>query len=185
MTELLPEEGDIMFSTISSLIIPLMVLGIVIYGIKKKVSVYDVFVEGAKESFEMILTLFPCLLGMLLAINIFLKSEVLNVFLDVLAPFFSYLKVPLEIIPMAIMRPISGGSSLAILNNLLETYGPDSLIGRIGSVIQGSTETTFYVLTLYFGSIGIKKIKHALWVGLLVDLIGIISGIVIVGLLFN
>jgi spore maturation protein B len=162
-----------------------MVLTIIVYGIIKKVNVYDVFVDGAKESFEMILTLFPCLLGMLLGINIFLKSDILSVLLNGMAPLFSYLKVPLEIVPMAIMRPISGGSTLAILNNLLETYGPDSLIGRIGSVIQGSTETTFYVLTLYFGSVGIKKIRHALWVGLLVDLIGIISGIVIVGLFFT
>ncbi len=174
-----------MFNLISSLIIPLMVLTIIVYGIIKKVNVYDVFVDGAKESFEMILTLFPCLLGMLLGINIFLKSDILSVLLNGMAPLFSYLKVPLEIVPMAIMRPISGGSTLAILNNLLETYGPDSLIGRIGSVIQGSTETTFYVLTLYFGSVGIKKIRHALWVGLLVDLIGIISGIVIVGLFFT
>lgn len=174
-----------MFNVISSLIIPIMVLTIIIYGIIKKVNVYDVFIEGAKEGFEMVLTLFPCLLAMLLGINIFLKSDVLNVLLNVIDPFFSYLKIPLEIVPMAIMRPISGGATLAILNNLFEDYGPDSLIGRIGSVIQGSTETTFYVLTLYFGSIGIKKIKHALWAGLLVDLIGIISGIVIVGLLFR
>lgn len=174
-----------MFSIISSLIIPIMVLGIIVYGIKKKVNVYDVFVDGAKEGFEMVLTLFPCLLAMLLGINIFLKSDVLSVFLNILEPFFSYLKIPLEIVPMAIMRPISGGSTLAILNNLFETHGPDSFIGRIGSVIQGSTETTFYVLTLYFGSVGIKKIKHALWAGLLVDLIGITSGILIVGLLFN
>lgn len=86
---------------------------------------------------------------------------------------------------MAIMRPISGSSSLAILNNLFQEYGPDSFIGRVGSVIQGSTETTFYVLTLYFGSVGIKKIRHALWVGLLVDLIGILVSIIIVGLFFQ
>ena len=83
------------------------------------------------------------------------------------------------------MRPISGSSSLALLNNLFTQFGPDSFIGRVGSVIQGSTETTFYVLTLYFGSVGIKKIRHALWVGLLVDLIGILASIIIVGLFFN
>ena len=85
---------------------------------------------------------------------------------------------------MAIMRPISGSSALAILNNLFQEYGPDSLIGRIASVIQGSTDTTLYVLTLYFGSVGIKKIRYAMYVGLIADLIGIISAIVIVNLLF-
>ena len=185
MIEWSAETGDILFSIISNLIIPIMVLSIILYGIKKKINVYDVFVEGAKESFEMVLTIFPCLLGMILAINIFLKSDFLNVFLNIIEPFFTYVKIPMEIVPMAIMRPISGGSTLAILNNLLEDYGPDSFIGRIGSVIQGSTETTLYVSTLYFGSIGIKKIRYALWVGLLVDLIGILSGIIIVGLLFS
>jgi spore maturation protein B len=181
----LPEEGEWMFNTISNLVIPLMVLGIVLYGIKKKVNVYDVFVEGAKESFEMVISLFPCLLAMILGINLFLKSDVLSMIFNLLDPFFSYLKIPLEIIPIAIMRPISGSSSLALLNNLFTQFGPDSFIGRVGSVIQGSTETTFYVLTLYFGSVGIKKIRHALWVGLLVDLIGILASIIIVGLFFN
>lgn len=174
-----------MFKIISNLIIPLMVLGIVIYGIRQRVNVYDVFIEGAKESFEMVISLFPYMLAMIFGINLFLKSNALNYFLNLLKPFFSYLNIPLEIIPMAIMRPISGSSSLAILNNLFQEYGPDSFIGRVGSVIQGSTETTFYVLTLYFGSVGIKKIRHALWVGLLVDLIGILVSIIIVGLFFQ
>ncbi len=103
---------------------------------------------------------------------------------DFFAPVFNLIKVPIEIIPMAIMRPISGSSSLAILNNLLKDYGPDSFIGRLGSVIQGSTDTTLYVLTLYFGSVGIKKIKYALWAGLLSDLIAIICSIIVVNILF-
>ena len=173
-----------MVNVISSLMLPLLVLFVVIYGLLKKVDIYNVFVEGAKEGFEMVFTLFPCLLAMILGINLFLKSDILNIILNFINPYLKMINVPVEIIPMAIMRPISGGSSLAILNNLYEVYGPDSFIGRIGSVIQGSTETTFYVLTLYFGSVGIKKIKHALWVGLVVDLIGIISGIIIVGLFF-
>ncbi|MDD3392841.1 MAG: spore maturation protein [Bacilli bacterium] len=174
-----------MITYISSLMLPCLVLFIVAYGLYKKVDIYNVFVDGAKEAFDMLPTLFTCILGMILGINLFLESNILGYFLDAINPVLKSFQIPAEIIPMAIMRPISGGSTLALLNNLFETYGPDSYIGRIGSVIQGSTETTFYVLTLYFGSVGIKKIRHALWVGLLVDLIGIISGIVIVGLFFN
>lgn len=173
-----------MFKLISSLMIPLMVLLVILYGIYKKLDVYDVFIEGAKESFNMILELFPTLLGMILGINIFLKSGVLDFVLHGLGPFFNYLKIPLEIIPMAIMRPISGSSTLAILNNIYETFGPDGYLGTLASVIQGSTDTTFYVLTLYFGSIGIKKIRYAMWAGLCADLIGIIASIVIVNFLF-
>ena len=137
-----------------------------------------------KESFGMVLELFPTLLGMILGINIFLKSGVLDYVLQGLAPFFSYLKVPLEIIPMAIMRPISGSYTLAILNNIYEVFGPDGYLGTLASVIQGSTDTTFYVLTLYFGSIGIKKIRYAMWAGLCADVIGIIASVIIVNFLF-
>lgn len=170
--------------TISNLIIPLMVLFIIIYGIKKKVNIYDEFLTGSTESFGMILKIFPCLLAMILGINIFLKSGLLNIVTNILEPFFDLIKIPIQVFPMMIMRPISGTSSLAILNNLFETFGPDSIIGILGSIIQGSTDTTFYVMTLYFGSIGIKKIRYALWAGLFADLIGITASIIITNILF-
>lgn len=170
--------------TISNLIIPLMVLFIIIYGIKKKVNIYDEFLTGSTESFGMILKIFPCLLAMILGINIFLKSGLLNIITNILEPFFDLIKIPIQVFPMMIMRPISGTSSLAILNNLFETFGPDSIIGILGSIIQGSTDTTFYVITLYFGSIGIKKIRYALWAGLFADLIGITAAIIITNILF-
>lgn len=170
--------------TISNLIIPLMVLFIIIYGIKKKVNIYDEFLTGSTESFGMILKIFPCLLAMILGINIFLKSGLLNIITNILEPFFDLIKIPIQVFPMMIMRPISGTSSLAILNNLFETFGPDSIIGILGSIIQGSTDTTFYVITLYFGSIGIKKIRYALWAGLFADLIGITVSIIITNILF-
>lgn len=173
-----------MLSTISSFIIPLLVLIVVGYGFIKKINIYDVFVEGSMESFDLVLTMFPCLLGMIFGVNLFLKSGVLDFIFQLLEPFFSYIKVPIEIFPMMVMRPISGSSSLAILNNIYEGFGPDSFIGRLASVIQGSTDTTFYILTLYFGSIGIKKIKYALWSGLFADLLGILSAVFLVNLLF-
>lgn len=169
---------------ISSLIIPIMVLSVVIYGIYKKVNIYDVFIEGSKESFEMIFTIFPYLLGMMLAINLFLHSNILSNLSNLISPLLDLIGVPFDIVPMAIMRPISGNSSLAILNNIFLNYGPDSFIGRLASTIQGSTDTTFYVLTLYFGSVGIKKIRYALIAGLFADLIGIIASIMIVKLVF-
>lgn len=170
--------------TISNLIIPLMVLFIIIYGIKKKVNIYDEFLTGSTESFGMILKIFPPLLAMILGINIFLKSGLLVTVTNIIKPLFNIIKVPIEVFPMMIMRPISGTSSLAILNNLFETFGPDSIIGILGSIIQGSTDTTFYVITLYFGSIGIKKIRYALWAGLFADLIGITASIIITNIFF-
>ena len=170
---------------ISNLILPLLVLIIVLYGIKKKINVYDSFTTGAKESFEMTLNLFPNLLAMILGVNIFIKSGILNFFLNLLEPIFNIIKVPIQIIPLAIMRSISGSSSLALLNTIFENYGPDHIITRISSIIQGSNDTTLYVITLYFGSIGIKKIKYALKVGLLADLIGVVSAIIITNLFFT
>lgn len=169
---------------ISNLIIPIMVLSVVIYGIYKKINIYDVFIDGAKESFEMIFTIFPYLLGMMLAINLFLHSNFLEIISNFISPVLDLIGIPFDIVPMAIMRPISGSSSLAILNNIYTDFGPDSFIGRLASTIQGSTDTTFYVLTLYFGSIGIKKIRYSLIAGLFADLIGIIASIIIVKLAF-
>ena len=173
-----------MINKISNLIIPLIVLLVIIYGVRKKVNVYDTFIEGAKESFDMFINLFPTFLAMILGINIIINCGLITYILNLLKPIFEFIKVPLEIIPMALMRPISGSSSLALLNNIFATNGPDSLVGRIGSLIQGSTDTTFYVISLYFGSIGIKKIKYALWAGLFADLLGIVSSIIIVKLMF-
>lgn len=171
-------------NNLSNYIIPLIVLIIVLYAIKKRVNVYDTFIEGSKESFDMTLKIFPSLLAMIFGTNIFLKSGILEFIFNYLSPIFSYIHVQIEILPMAIMRPISGSASLAILNDIFLNYGPDSFIGTVASIIQGSTDTTFYVLTLYFGSVGIKKIKYAMWAGLFSDLIGIISAIVLGNILF-
>ena len=169
---------------ISNLMIPLIILFIIFYGYYKKIDIYDVFLDGAKESIDIIFKMFPCMLAMIFAINIFLNSDVLTVILSFFKPIFQVLSIPIETIPMMIMRPISGSSTLAILNNLLASFGPDSFIGRLASVIQGSTDTTLYVLTLYFGSIGIKKIRYSLWVGLAADVIGLISAVIVTNLFF-
>ena len=162
-----------------------MVAVVILYGILKKVDVYDSFSEGAKESFPMILTMFPSMLAMVFGVNIFIKSGFLEFCLSFLNPLLSFLKIPTQILTLSIMRPISGSSALALLNTILETFGPDSFSGLLASIIQGSTDTTFYVLTLYFGSIGIKKIRYSLFAGLLADLAGIVAAFVVANLFFS
>lgn len=173
-----------MIDILSSLMIPFLVLFILIYGIFKKKDVYNLFIEGAKESFSMITSLFPSMLAMILGVNIIVKSGFITYIFSFLSDILNVLKIPLSVLPMMLMRPISGSSALALLNNILATFGPDSFEGVLASLIQGSTDTTFYVLTLYFGSVGIKKIRYSLWAGLFADIVGIVISIMITNYLF-
>ncbi len=168
----------------SSLFIPILVLVIIIYAVYKKINVYDSFVSGAKEGFPMVKSMFFSLLAMIFGVNIFLKSGVVNYFFDFLKPLLVLLHIPSQVLPIAIMRPLSGSFGLALLNDMYKVYGPDSFISVLASVIQGSSDTTIYVITLYFGTIGIKKIKYALWVGLLTDLFMVIMALILVPLFF-
>lgn len=174
-----------MINTLSSIILPIIILIIILYGVKKKIDVYDAFIDGTKESFDIILNLFSTLLGMIFSINIFLKSGVLDFIFSSIKPLLENINIPIEIITMGLMRPVSGSSTLAILNNVLESFGPDSFVGHLASVIQGSTDTTLYIIVLYFGSIKIKKTKYALKAGLFADFIGVLASIVIVKLFFG
>lgn len=169
---------------ISNLFIPLLVLVIVIYAAYKKINVYDSFVEGSKEGFSMVLNMFPPLLAMIFGINIFTNSGLIDELFTFLKPLFFVLNIPLEILPIAVMRPLSGSFGLALLNDMFSSYGPDNFLSIMASIIQGSSDTTLYIITLYFGTIGIKKIKYALWAGLLADLATVILSIMIVPLFF-
>ena len=170
---------------ISKLIMPLMIVSVITYAFVKKVDIYGSFIKGAKEGVEISFNLFPYLLAMIFGVNIIVKSGFITDLLGLFKPLFSFLKVPLEIIPMAIMRPVSGNASLALMNEIFIKNGVDSFLGRLASVIQGSTDTTIYILTLYFGVVSIKKIKYAMWVGLAADLIGVIASIIVVNIMFN
>ena len=156
-----------------------------VYGYKKKIDMYDTFIKGVGKSFKMIKTLFPTFLAMIFAINIFISSGFLDFVFNLLKPIITIIKVPIEILPIALMRPISSGASLAYLNNIFERFGPDSFIGLLGSVIQGCTDTTLYVISLYFGYIGIKKVRYSLFAGFMADLIGITASIIVVKTIFN
>lgn len=156
----------------SNYILPVIVLVIVMYGIYKKIDVYDVFIEGAKDSVKLVINMFPCILAMIFAVNIFLNSGLLEIFSNS------------KILSIILMRPISANASLSILNDIFKISGPDSYIGFVGSIIQGCTDTTFYILTLYFGSVKIKKMRYSLFVCLCADLIGAISAIFLARLFF-
>lgn len=169
---------------ISLLLIPIMIIGIILYGMYKKTDIYTSFIKGAREGINSAISIFPFTVSMVFAVNIFLHSGVLNYVFsgisEILGP-----KVPISIFPMALLRPISGAASQVIMTDIFANFGPDSFIGRLASTIQGSTDTTFYVITLYFGSVGIKKIRYALKAGLFADLIGILMSFVTVYLLFG
>ena len=162
---------------ISSAIMPVVIIGVIAYGVIKNVPIYETFVEGAKEGIGIAISIFPYILGMVVAINLLVDSKALEMILKFSEPFFNLLNIPSSIVPMAIMRPISGSASLVLLNDIFKVYGPDSYLGRLGSLLQGGTETTIYVIALYFGSVGIKRIRHALWVGLLTDLLGLLASL--------
>ncbi|MFC7371197.1 spore maturation protein [Fictibacillus iocasae] len=164
--------------------IPILIGFILLYGTMKKVPTYETFVEGGKEGFSMAISVIPYLVGMLVAISVFRASGALDIVLDAFRPLFSLLHVPAEIVPLGLLRTISGTGALGMTSDLMATYGPDSFIGRLASTIQGSTDTTFYVLTVYFGAVGIRKMGYALKVGLLADLIGFAASIVVVSLVF-
>ncbi|EGL83191.1 nucleoside recognition domain protein [Caldalkalibacillus thermarum TA2.A1] len=172
-------------TAISVWAIPALICFILIYGIIKGLPVYETFVEGAKEGFGTAINIIPHLVGMMVAVSIFRASGALDYLLLFISPVLSLLYIPAEVVPLAIIRPISGAGALAITSDLIAQYGPDSFIGRLASTMQGSTDTTLYVLTVYFGAIGVRNIGYALKVGLLADLAGALAAILIVTIVFG
>ena len=168
----------------TNLIIPIIVLIIIIYGFYKNIDIYSSFLNGVKEGMHMIVKIFPTIFTMMIAVQVLINSNIIKDFTKLLEPILTIIHFPSELFSLAILRPISGTSSLVVMNDLLKVYGPDSYIGRVASMIQGSTDTTIYILGLYFGTIGIKKSKYALIVGLLADLSAIILSLVIIKIIF-
>ncbi|MEK8127447.1 spore maturation protein [Paenibacillus filicis] len=169
---------------ISAWAIPVMIVFIPLYAAYRKVPVYESFVDGAKDGFDTAIRIIPHLVGMMVAISVFRASGAMDLFIGWLKPICEQLGVPSEIIPLAFLRPITGAGSLAFTTDLISQFGPDSMVGRIASTIQGSTDTTLYVVTVYFGAIGIRKAGYALKVGLISDAVGFIASIVICYLVF-
>lgn len=171
-------------SIISLWFIPILIGFILLYGTIKRIPTYESFVEGGKEGIKIAISIIPFLVGMLVAISVFRASGALEYVMNAIRPFLNTIGVPAEIVPLAFIRPISGTAALGMTSDLIATHGPDSFIGRLAAVLQGSTDTTFYVLTVYFGAVGIRKMGDALKVGLLADLVGIIVAIIVVTLIW-
>ena len=166
-------------------IIPMIIGAIVLYGVIKKVNVYECFIEGAKEGLGVCLRIFPYLLAMLIAINCFKASGAMNYLIRLIKPVVGFVGIPPEIVPLILIKPLSGSGAIGVFTDIVNTYGPDSFIGFLSSVIMGGTETIFYTLTVYFGAVGVKKIRHSLWVALLVDFCAVIFAVNVARILFR
>lgn len=169
----------------STLAIPLLIILFVGYGAIKKIKVYEVFVEGAKEGFNIAIRIIPFLVAMLVAIGIFRAGGAMQWLITALTPLTNLIGMPAEALPMALLRPLSGSGSLGLMAEIMKANGPDSFIGILVSTFYGSTETTFYVLAVYFGAVNIKNTRHALPAGIIADICGILGALFIVKLLFG
>lgn len=172
-------------SLVSAWAIPMIIAFIPLYGFYRKVPVYESFTEGAKSGFGTAVDIIPYIVGMMVAITIFRESGAMELMIGWIQPLLSRFGVPSEVVPLALLRPITGSGSLAVTTDILSRFGPDSFLGRLASTMQGSTETTIYVLTVYFGAVGIRKTRYALKVGLLADLAGLSASLFIVYYLFG
>jgi len=183
------EASDSLFVIImkgfSAYAIPVILLVVVLLGFTKKVKVYESFIEGAKEGFTVAVNIIPFLVAILVAIGMFRASGAMDFLVKLLSPLTNLIGVPAETLPVALMRPLSGSGSLGLVTELMNQHGPDSFIGRVASTMFGSTETTFYVIAVYFGSIGIRKTRHAVAAGLFGDLVGLLMAVFICHIVFG
>ena len=163
----------------------LFILGIPVYAAIKKINVFDAFIIGAKQGFETSINIIPYLVAMLVAIGMLRASGFFDLMNQFLAPLMQLIGMPPEVLPLALVRPFSGSASIGIMAELIHQNGGDSLISKIAATMMGSTETTFYVVAVYFGSIGISRTRHAIPVGLLADLSGVIASVLICRYLFT
>lgn len=181
MTDLLRN----LINVIALVAIPAFLIAFIAWGIARKVKVYEVFVDGAKEGFTVAVKIIPYLVAMLVGIGIFRASGAMDLLSAVLAPVTSLIGMPPEALPMALLRPLSGSGSLGLMTELMKVHGPDSFIGVLVSTMYGSSETTFYVLAVYFGTVAVKNTRHAVPAGLIADAAGMLAAVWIVRILFH
>lgn len=164
---------------ISTIAIPVVIIIIILYGIIDKKKIYDIFVDGVKEGMSIVIKIFPTLLGIFLAVGVLRSSGLLELVTKSLAFFTNKIGFPSEVVPLALLRPISGSASLAVATDIMTRYGVDSKIGLITSTIMGSTETTFYTIAVYSSSVGIKKIRFVLVAALIADFVGMVTSAIV------
>ena len=169
-----------MIAAINHFIVPVIIGGIFLYGIYRGVNTFDAFLAGAKEGLSTVVSITPALICLLTAVAMFKASGALDVLSWGLGPLAEGLGLPREVIPLALLRPISGSGAMVLFNDILATYGPDSFIGRVASVMEGSTETTFYTIAVYYGATKVHRTRHTLPSALSADLAGIIMSAVAV-----
>jgi spore maturation protein B len=164
--------------------IPILLVGIPLVGLIRGVKVYDVFIEGAKEGFDVAVKIIPFLVGILVAIGMFRGSGAMDLLMSALRPLVSSTGFPAELVPLAILRSLTGSGSLAFTTDLIKTSGPDSVIARMAATLYGSSETTFYVLAVYFGAVGVRRTRHAVPAALIGDLAAAVAAVVICAWMF-
>lgn len=157
-----------------SYVLPVMVVGIVAFGLYKKVKVFDCFMSGAKKGLHTVYDLLPSITGLVVAVTMLKESGAMDILSDFLSPVTSLFGVPKEITPMALLSPISGGGSLSLFESVLKTFGPDSFVGQVASVVMGSTDTTLYAVTVYYAAVNIKNTRHTLAAGLTADFMSLV-----------
>ena len=179
---LTPANKEVVSKVVGNGLLIFIIVIIILGGVYKKVSVFDAFIEGAKNGFDVVFKIIPYLVAMLIAIRVFRDSGAMTYILDGLSYLIQLTSVNTDFIPalpVAIMKPLSGSGARGMMLDIFQTSGPDSFVGKLASIFQGSADTTFYIIALYFGSVGIKKVRYAIWAGILADLIGVVIAIFI------
>jgi spore maturation protein B len=172
-------------SILSYFVLPTLLVGFPLYGLIKGVRVYEAFVEGAKEGFEVAVTIIPYLIAILFAIGMFRASGAMDALVNALDPVLALIGIPAEVVPMGIVRPLTGSGSAGLVADMITQYGEDSLVVKMVATMFGSTETTFYVIAVYFGAVNVRKTRHAVPAGLLADFVGFLASVYVVKLLFG
>ena len=173
-----------MLETFSIFILPSIILLILAYALIKKVAIYEEFVSGAKDGFDVAIKIIPYLVALIVAISMFRASGILEIIASWATPLLNKLSLSIDIIPIMFTRSLSGSATLGLFSELAAQHGTDAFITKLAAVMVGSSETTFYVLSVYFGAVGIKKFKYAIWVGILADIIGIVLAIWVAHIFF-
>lgn len=172
-------------SSIGDYVVPCMIAGIVLWGLVKRVNIFDTFLEGAADGLRTALSITPALILLLTAVTMLQAGGAMEVLTWALSPLARLVGIPSEILPLALMRPLSGSGAMVFFNQLLTQQGPDSFLGRVASVLMGSTETTFYTLAVYYGATRVKNTRHTLTASLAGDVTGVLMSIVTVSLLLG
>lgn len=170
---------------VSNLAMPLIILLIVIYGVKEKNKVFDTFLQGAKEGIQTTVNIFPTLIGLFVAIGALRNSGIIDIIVYLISPILNVIHFPSDLMPLAMLRPISGSSSIAVATDIMKNFGVDSMNGKIASTIMGSTETTLYTIAIYTSCVRIKKTRFILIAALIADFVGILTSVIICNLFFD